>query len=54
MPYSSDVYVLFVDTRQYLTILSPSNNAVLMFVLPMSMVKIMGFFPSKPRACMGY
>ena len=39
-PYSSDVEVMFVDIRQYLNISVPSNRAVLMFVFPISIVRI--------------
>ena len=41
IPYSSEEYILLVDTRQYLTISSPLNRAVLMLVLPISRVRIM-------------
>ena len=39
-PYSSEVEVMFVDIRQYLNISVPSNRAVLMFVFPISIVRI--------------
>ena len=41
MPYSSEVRLRLVDSRQYCFISSPSNRAVFMLVLPMSSVSIM-------------
>ena len=39
-PTAYDVEVMFVDIRQYLNISVPSNSAGLMFVFPISIVRI--------------